>query len=210
MTTEPGASPVLGLLARALEFWLRQRCEQIEELQIRLEGSAAKLLRGRLDGVCLVAQGVVYDRLAIEQVELRSEGIQVQMGELLRHRRLELAHPFRVSGQVAFSGDGLRRSLLDPRWRELGDSLAAGVVGSAPLLTLALEDDQLLLAAEPAPPGDVVERRTRLAAVAGGLEVIPIDGGPAMLIPVDPDIRIDRVVVGAGRLRLEGEANVSP
>jgi len=46
-----GSGPVLQLLASGLQLWLRQQCEGIESLEIRLEGSALALLRGRLAGV---------------------------------------------------------------------------------------------------------------------------------------------------------------
>lgn len=209
--TEGSGRPVLGLLARALEFWLRQQCQAIEELQIRLEGSAAGLLGGRVEGVRLSARGVVYENLQIARVELVSAPLQVRMGTLLRRRRLELEEPFRVSGHVAFTGEGLGESLRSEHWRSLGDALAEAMLGSPPLGAVRLAEDHLLLAGLDADvPAASGERAVRLRPAPGRLDVVPIDGGPAMVIPVDPEIRIDRVDVGAGAIRLEGEANVRP
>jgi hypothetical protein len=83
-TAEGG--PLLGLLARGLELWLRQQCQAIGDLEIRLEGSAAQLLRGRLAGVALTARRVTYQNLQLERVELRSTPIRVRMAGLLRNR----------------------------------------------------------------------------------------------------------------------------
>jgi hypothetical protein len=55
-----------------------------------------------------------------------------------------------------------------------------------------------------------VERATRLAAKEAGLEVLPLDGGESLMLPIDPDIRIERAALGGGLLELEGEAKVSP
>ena len=125
------SGPVLALLARGLELWLRQQCEAIEAVEIHLEGSALKLLRGRLEGVRLSARGVIYQAMEIERVELRSNGIRVRMGPLLRHQRLELENPFQIEGQVALSGEGLDRSLRSPRWQDLGRDLARGLLAAA-------------------------------------------------------------------------------
>jgi len=48
-----GGGPVLRLLARGLELWLRQQCDSIGHLEIQLSGSAAALLRGRPLVECL-------------------------------------------------------------------------------------------------------------------------------------------------------------
>ncbi|MEB3323224.1 MAG: DUF2993 domain-containing protein [Synechococcaceae cyanobacterium] len=206
---EATSRPVMGLLERALEFWLRQQCQAIGELRIRLEGSAAGLLRGRVEGVRLTAREVVYEHLEIAHVELVSAPLQVRMGALLRRRVLELEDPFQVRGQVAFSGEGLGRSLQADRWRSLGDALAADLLGRPPLAGLRLVEDHLLLLAPPDPPG-AGERAVHLRPAPGRLEVVPLDGGPPLEIPIDPDIRIEHAGIGAGLLRLEGEARVQP
>ena len=118
-TEAAAGGPVMALLARGLELWLRQQCEAIERLEIRLEGSGLRLLRGRLDGVRLRARRVVYQAMEIEEVELRCDGIQVRMGSLVRNQAVKLESPFRIQGQVSFSGDGLSRSLSTPAWRGL-------------------------------------------------------------------------------------------
>ena len=105
---------MLGLLSRGLEFWLRQQCDGIEQLEIQLAGSASQLLRGRLDGVRLVARRVVFQALQIEHVELQSEPIRVRMGALLRTQMVQLQEPFRIQGQVALSSEGLSHSLSTP------------------------------------------------------------------------------------------------
>ncbi len=70
-SAESGSGPVLALLSRGLEFWVRQQCQAIESLEIRLEGSALQLLRGRLEGVQVQARGVRYQDLELAEVRLR-------------------------------------------------------------------------------------------------------------------------------------------
>ena len=204
------AGPVLGLLSRGLEVWLRQQCEGIEELEIQLQGSAAALLQGRLAGARLAAAGVRYERLLIERVRLQSDPLQVRMGRLLRQRTLELEQPFLIRGRVAFSGEGLTQALRDARWRELGVSLAERLLGTEDLGTVVLAEDHLVLAPATTDGSAGPGRGARIEAAPAGLVLHPLDGGPTATIPLDDDMQIERAWVENGSLLLEGAARVRP
>lgn len=201
--------PVLQLLSRALEFWLRQQCETIELLEIRLGGSAQQLLRGRLAGVSLRARRVRYQGLDLEEVRLSSDTIRVRMGTLLRRRSLELESSFEVRGSVSFSGEGLNRSLCGPRWSGLGDSLAEDLLGLSPLAGLRIEEDRLILQARGAGEQELVERAARLMPAEGFLLLSCVDDEQSAEVPIDPSISIERTSLGGGRLELAGVALVS-
>jgi hypothetical protein len=198
------SSRILQLLASGLQLWIRQQCEAVDSLEIQLEGSALGLLRGRLEGVTLVARRAVFSALELELVELRSGAIQVQIGGLLRGQPLQLDQPFQVQGSVALSGPGLSRSLSTPHWRGLGDHLADGLLGLTPLQELRIERDQLLLWAQ----GMRCETQPR--AVEGRLELVCADNGLSVALPADPNIRIDHASLEGGMLQLQGTARVSP
>ena len=198
------SSPVLQLLASGLQLWIRQHCEAVESLELQLHGSSLGLLRGRLEGVSLVARRVVFSSLEIEMVELRSDAIQLQMGNLLRGRAVQLDHPFEISGSVAFSGAGLSRSMCTPHWRPLGDQLVDGLLGLTPLQNLCIERDRLVLQAQ--------DRRCETVprAVNGGLELCSSEGGACVALPADPNINIREANLEGGLLQLHGSARVSP
>jgi hypothetical protein len=198
------SSPVLQLLASGLQFWIRQQCEAVESLELQLHGSSLGLLRGRLDGVSLVARRVVFSSLEIERVELRSDAIDVQVGNLLRGRAVQLDHPFNIEGTVAFSAGGLGRSLCTPHWRPLGDQLVDGLLGLTPLKSVNIERDRLVLQAQ--------EHRceTIPRAVDGHLELCGEDGNPCVALPADPNITIENANLEGGLLQLQGRARVSP
>ena len=205
---------MLRLLARGLELWLRQQCQAIEELQIQLEGSAAQLMRGRLDGVRLQARGVRFQELRFERVVLRSATMQVRMGALLRQQSLRLEHPFEISGTVVFSAEGLSRSLTAPPWNALGDALAAELLGQAPLVGLRFDADRLILCARASDQGQPLQRPTRLLIEDGGLllraEAVGPEGTADLSrLPRDANIRFERAQVRGEELELQGRAQVS-
>ena len=198
------SSPVLQLLASGLQFWIRQQCQAVESLELQLHGSSLGLLRGRLDGVSLVARGVVFSSLEIERVELRSDAIEVQVGNLLRGKAVQLEHPFNIEGTVAFSAGGLGRSLCTPHWRPLGDQLVDGLLGLTPLKSVSIERDRLVLQAQEHRCGTIPR------AVDGHLELCGEDGKPCVALPADPNITIEEANLEGGLLQLQGRARVSP
>jgi len=208
--TPPGSGPVLQLLASALQFWIKQQCDAVEQLELQLHGSVLQLLRGRLEGVTLVASGVEFAGLPLERVELSSGPIQLQTGLLLKGQAVTLDHPFAVRGQVLFSGPGLDRGLGDRRWRGLADGLAQELLDSPTLGQLAITDGVLVLAAGGAGEQPKRQLATRPEAVNGALELHSLDGQRRTRLPADPNIRIERAWISAGGLELQGEAQVSP
>ncbi len=215
-STPESSGPVMQLLASGLQLWVRQQCDAIESLEIRLEGSAMALLRGRLAGVQVMARRVTYQGLQIEQVELRSEPIQVQMGQVLRGRGLQLDHPFRIRGQVGFTADGLTRSLARPEWRSLGDAIGESLLGITPLTELRVQANRLVLAAQGVAERGLIELAAEVQAVDGTVEIRGADacaeGSPRAVhrLPMDPNITIEQAAIEGGMLQLLGEAHVSP
>jgi hypothetical protein len=206
---------VLRLLSRGLELWLRQQCDAIEDLQIQLEGSAAQLVRGRLEGVRLQARGVSFQQLRFERVELRSTPMQVRMGALLRSQTLRLANPFEISGCVAFSAEGLSRSLTAPPWSDLGDALAQELLGQSPLAGLRFEADLLIVRSRCPAEEEPLERPARLLIEDGGLVLraeAAATGSASTVarLPRDPNIHFEQAQVAGDLLELQGRARVSP
>ena len=202
--TAAGNSPVLNLLASGLQAWIRQQCEAVESLELQLHGSALGLLRGRLEGVSLVARRVIYSSLEIEMVELRSNAIQVQLGNLLKGQALQLHQAFQIEGYVAFTAAGLCRSLCMPQWRGLGDQLAETLLGLTPLQEVRIERDRLILQAQGMSCDTLPE------AVDGHLELRRAEGEQRVALPGDPNIQISEANLEGRLLQLHGNARVWP
>ena len=84
------SGPALGVISQAIKLWLKSVCSQLEQLDLKLQGSLWRLLQGHLSGATVRAQGVVFQDLAIEQVELSSEPIDLEVGGLLKGQPLQL------------------------------------------------------------------------------------------------------------------------
>ncbi|CAK6699446.1 DUF2993 domain-containing protein [Synechococcus sp. CCY9201] len=208
--TEKESGPVMQLIATGLQLWIRQQCESIESLDLQLEGSALQLLRGRLSGVRLMARRVRYQDLEIELVELRADPIRVAVGNVLKGQSVQLEDPFGIRGQVAFTAEGLSRSLSRPQWRSLGDWLGEQLLGLVPLVRLRIQQDRLVLAAQAVGQSGLLELETDLQAVGGTVEIRAVDSGIRARLPMDPNITIERANLEGGMVQLHGRAQVSP
>jgi hypothetical protein len=205
-----GSGPVMQLLSGGLQHWLRSRLQAVDTLEIQLHGSALRLLRGRLEGVTVLARRVVYDGFEIEQVSLRSGAIQVQMGNLLRGQPVQLDGRFQISGTLSFTPEALTRTLASVRWRALGDSLAEQVLGVVPLQHLRIRNGALLFLAQGVPIGTPVAMETMVEAVGGTVELRSRDGQLRVPLPMDPNITVERASIEGGMLQIQGVAMVSP
>ena len=211
MASDAGASgPVMQLLASGLQLWIRQQCQSIESLEIDLRGSALGLLRGRLEGVQLLARRAVYQHLPIEQVELNSEAISVQMGNLLKGKPLSLDQPFAIAGQLSFSAAGLTSLLSHPQWHGLAEQLQDRLLGQLPLLQVQIQSSALVFVLQGSAATDRVELQVQPRAADGTLDLCSPAGERLFRFPMDPNITIERVWIAAGMLQLQGRARVSP
>jgi hypothetical protein len=182
----------------------------VEALELQLEGAMAQWLQGNLQGVRLRARKVVFQHLCLEQVDLASDPIHLKLPGLLGHQPLQLNQPFRVRGSVVFSEEGLSRSLTRPEGQELADLLCQGLLGGGTLQGAQLQDGRLILQVLPPQGGGVDLLDTHIRLTSTGLEVCPILGGPAVAIPLDEAITLERAEVCAGMLELAGIALVQP
>jgi hypothetical protein len=204
----PEQPPLLRLLARALQLWLRQQCDDVQSLEIELQGSTRELLRGRLAGVRVQASGVSYRQLELALVDLQVGELQLQLGRLWRGQ-LQLPQQIPITGLVSFTPEALSRSLLQPQWHALADDLADLLLGVTPLVGLQMRGDRLVFQAQGVGSSTPLELETTLCAEAGSVRIRSAAGGRDALLPMDPSITVQRAAIEAGLLVLEGRATVT-
>ena len=107
-----GGSRIIGrVLPGAVRLWLRSQLEKVEQLDIRLDGSDREIISGRLPGVTVGADSVVYQGIHIGAVDLSAEDIQINIGQVVRGKPLRLSKAFPVMGEVLLSAQDLNDSM---------------------------------------------------------------------------------------------------
>ena len=206
------ADPLMTLLAGALKLWIRSRCDRPGSLELTLHGSAFTLMRGRLQGVTLMARDVGFKGLPLQHVQLLSGPITVDVNVLSPEQMLALQHPFQVEGEVSISGHALNDALLAEPWRWLGDWLAEQLMGLTTLGGLSIQNDVMELQSSVVAHREPVRRCFRIDASDNTLRFRSQDAaeGSSMLLPMDPGIKITHAFLQGGQLHLKGCADVTP
>ena len=209
-TSQQGSGPLVQLLARGLQLWIRSRCKAVGDLKVELQGSSAGLIRGRLEGVSLEARDVNFDGLPLQHAELNSGPVRVKVNFSRPSQAVQLEDAFSLTGNVTMKGKELNQALLSERWRWLGDLLTEELMGLTPLGGLRIDNDILELQAAVKGQSEPAIQRFSLQALSGTLQIRPLEGDGQVDLPMDPSIQIDKAVLAAGLLHLSGRANVTP
>ena len=197
------SGPALGVISQAIKLWLTSVCSQLEQLDLTLQGSLWRLLQGHLAGATVRARGVVFQDLAIEQVELSSEPIDLNVGALLKGQPLQLRQSFAVKGWVQFSEAGLTCCLHSQTLSEFSAELCGMFLGGQPLQRFEIQADKVLLhstAIAPVPCQCVLEE--------GKLSLR--DQQNTLVVPMDPAITLEQLELQSAQLTLRGRSVVSP
>tara|TARA_B100002051_G_scaffold254832_1_gene269948 strand:+ start:1982 stop:2590 length:609 start_codon:yes stop_codon:yes gene_type:complete len=197
------SGPALGVISQAIKLWLKSVCSQLEHLDLKLQGSLWRLLQGHLAGATVHAKGVVFQDLAIDQVELNSEPIDLDVGALLKGQPLQLRQSFAVKGWVRFSESGLTRCLQNPALADFSSELSSVLLGGQPLQRFEIHPGKVLLhstAADPVACKCVLE--------AGELSLRYQHR--TLVVPMDPAITLEQLELHSAQLTLRGRSMVSP
>ena len=200
------SGPLLRLISSGLQLWIRRHCSAAKHLQLTLQGTTLSLLRGQLEGVILKAQGVTFQDLPISQSELHGGSIRFDLNFYRASQTLQIKGSFTAEGYIALTGQGLSQALLSPNWCWLGNQLAEQLLGLRSLRTIVVDSDFIELRALAPGQKELTRHQFRVWAENGTINLQQVDASTSMALPMDPNIRIDRVVIAGGQLYLYGHA----
>jgi hypothetical protein len=149
------------VLSPAIRLWFRAQVEAITGLKFQIQGSDREILRGCVPKVEVQAQQIVYQGLHLSQADLTASHIQINLGQVLQGKPLQLLEVVPVVGTVRLAQADLDASVHAPLLKQgLADFLAIifNHLNQDPTKTLAtelalcqpiqLQDPQIQLASE--------------------------------------------------------------
>jgi len=169
------------VLSPAVRLWLRSQVEQVEELQVKIEGGDRRILTGQIQRVGITAHKAIYQGLHLSHLELVGEKIRINLGQVLRGKPLNLLEPITVTGRLVLEEADLNASLSAPLLTNALTEFLATLLKSeiqavldAPLpghQAINLENSKIIIAA------GQLTLSANLAAVSGTLTPIVIRTG---------------------------------
>jgi hypothetical protein len=103
---------VIGkLLSQAVKVYLRSQVEEVENLQVKIEGKNRQILQGYIPQVFLSCDRAIYQGLHLSQVQLDGRDIAINLSEIIKRKPLKLLEPVLVEIQLRLDAQDLQASL---------------------------------------------------------------------------------------------------
>lgn len=221
---------ITNVLTTALKLWLRSQVSQVSDLEVEIKASDRQLLSGSIPWVSIFANHAIYQDLHLTQIKLAAENIQVNIGQVLKGKPLQLMHVVPVVGELIIDemdlNSSLSSELLSTALNDLLDLLLPEYgTKSKPIVWQKLilghqqvELNAILASASEPIPLDISLRLELLSGNELQLSQIRVQENQVTLIEInDPqkvdlgsDVDIQELKLIPGQLVCRGQANVNP
>lgn len=111
ITPEKSSGLISKILSPALRLWLRSQVEQIEDLQLQIDGRDRQILSGHVPGVFLKSRRAIYRGLHLGDVKLAGQNIRINIGQIIKGKPLQLLEPIQLGGEIRLEQADLQSSL---------------------------------------------------------------------------------------------------
>jgi LmeA-like phospholipid-binding len=102
---------ITKVLTTAIKLWLRTQVSQVSQMEVEIRASDRQILSGRIPWVSIFANNAVYQGLHITRIQLLAENIQINVGQVLKGKPLELLQVISVLGEMTVEEKDLNNSL---------------------------------------------------------------------------------------------------
>lgn len=110
---------VTSLLQRAATLFVRSQLTAVQTLEVDLGGGDRQLLAGSIPRITLAAQGAVYQGLHLSNIQVEGQDIQINLGQVLRGKSLQLMHELQLKAALALNETDLNASFDSPLFDDL-------------------------------------------------------------------------------------------
>ncbi len=105
---------IAKVLSPAVQLWLGTQLDNVEELEVKIEGGNRQLLSGYIPSVSLGASQAIYQGLHLGKFSLNGSNIRINIGQVLKGKPLQILEPIPVSGELVLLENHLNASLNSP------------------------------------------------------------------------------------------------
>ncbi len=237
--SQPILAQTFGALLNPLvQYWVRSQVQQVDNLQVNIQGADRDVLNGQIQNLQLSGNNVIYQGMSARSIQLTGNDIHLDTASAYQGKGLHLLQPVRAKAIVSLSEQDVNAYLASPelqaKLRGLNVPLPSLMGGSETPMALditkpsvVLQKDRLQLNAtlqvqkgEPAPiritTGVTTANLHQLKLVDPRLvddkdtKGVPIDLLTNLLIPIGQQLEVRKVSIRPGFLDLEGDFVISP
>lgn len=221
---------ITGVLTTAAKLWLRAQVSQVSQLEVEIKASDRQILSGRIPWVSILASHAIYQDLHITRIQLVAENIQVNIGQVLKGRPLQLLEVVPVVGDLIIDEEDLNSSLsselfstalndvlikLLPEYNQKSKSIS--------WQKIILDNNQIILRAILAPTTEPIplemclslkllsSRELQLSQIqVTENQVTLLEAGYSYTLDLGSEVDIQELSVIPGKLTCRGRIQVNP
>lgn len=111
ISTKRKSRIVSRFLSPALQFWLKSQLEQVEKLEVHIEGGDRQIITGKIPLVSVVGSNVIFRGLHLTEVKLSATDIRINIGQIIKGKQLKVLESFPIFGRVKLLQSDFNASL---------------------------------------------------------------------------------------------------
>ena len=111
ISTKRKSRIVSRFLSPALQFWLKSQLEQVEQLEVHIEGGDRQIITGKIPLVSVAGSNVIFRGLHLTEVKLSATDIRINIGQIIKGKQLKVLKSFPIFGRVKLLQSDFNASL---------------------------------------------------------------------------------------------------
>ena len=111
ISTKRKSRIVSRFLSPALQFWLKSQLEQVEQLEVHIEGGDRQIITGKIPLVSVAGSNVIFRGLHLTEVKLSATDIRINIGQIIKGKQLKVLESFSIFGRVKLLQSDFNASL---------------------------------------------------------------------------------------------------
>ena len=201
--------PLISLISRSLELWVKSKCQSIERINIEINSSIGELLKGNISEVRVSASRIKLQNIPINHAELTTDSIKFKLNPISTKKKFNLKRDFFIMGEVSFSEEDLNTLINSSNWQWLNDLISDKLLAAEKINELRLSPRKIEFLNNAKSIEGLKGNEFSLEADHGTVLIKNLGGKKEeFLLPMDPLIEVTEAISSDKKLTLKGKSKV--
>ncbi len=196
------SDPLLKIVEKGLEVFIKNQCNSISNIKLKLNGNSLSLLRGKIQSLRLNANTINYKNILLNEIELYTEQINFDLKIGLNSNNFfQLKDKFKIHGSISFRTSELNTTLKNSQWEWLRLDLVKYLCNSEKLIEIAISEE-LLSMKYLTNANEAKYAPCSIKTNQGKVLIINNDTRKEYELPMDPLINIQKINISRDMLKM--------
>ena len=136
-----------GILAKLLEkgikILLQKECKNIRNLKINISGTSLQIIKGIIQEIYIVAEGINYKDLIFDKIELVANEVKITFK--INNNELKFKKNSIIDFKISLSEKSLKEILLSDNWSWIRTMITKEILTQAKLKDIKIKNNQLFI-----------------------------------------------------------------